>query len=111
VRESIVRQVVQEFNATKEELGPLLESFGKSAVVALVRQHHHTTGEDQGWLFDTLACIAQPSVLIDHPASWVFYGELTETRPHGTGQAMKRVRIYMDPESIDSIEVEVFEGD
>jgi len=108
MREHVVRAAVHQFGEVKKELEPLLESVGKGALVALVRQHHHTTGEDQGWAFDEITFERGLEGMNGHDPG-VLIGELTETRPASEGQAMKRVKIYLDPESIDSIEIETFD--
>jgi hypothetical protein len=97
VKEQTVAAAVQEFNRVKADLAPLLETMGAGALTALVRQHHHTVGEDQGWVFDT----------IEFDGS--FWGELTEERPGPGGPTRKRVKIFLDPETIDSIEIETFD--
>jgi len=103
MREHVVQAAVKQFNDVREELAPLLEELGSKALVALVRQHHHLTDQDQGWAFDSIR------YTVGHDARHgIFVGELTESRQASEGQTMKRVTIFLDPESIDSIEIETF---
>jgi hypothetical protein len=109
VREHVVAAAVAEFNDIKAELSPLLEELGPSALVALVRQHHHLTDADQGWAFNTLEFKQGPERMDGSPGPGVLYGELVESRQSSEGQAMKKVRIFLDPDTIDSIEIETFD--
>ena len=109
MRDHVVAAAVRQFYEVKKELEPLLETLGPKPLVALVRQHHHTTGEDQGWAFTSIGFDQGPERMNGDPGPGAFYGELIEARDTNEGQAMKKVKIFLDPDSIDSIELETFE--
>lgn len=108
MREHVVRAAVREFDRVRKELEPVLEAVGKGALTALVRQHHHPTGEDQGWAFTSISFSQGPQDPNGQSGPGVFWGELVESRPVAGGQAVKTVKIFLDPDSIDSIEIETF---
>ena len=102
---SSVLHAIVEFEDFRKELEPLIEQ-GVVDLTCLVRQHHHMTGEDQGWAFKTLS--AEESLT---RGEWVVWGELDESRKLSDGTvAQKTVRIYLDPETIDSIEFERYDS-
>lgn len=109
MREHVVRAAVREFNRVKDELGELVDVLPPGSLVALVRQHHHSTDADQGWAFSSLSF--EMGTAIDSTYPGILIGGLVESRPSSEGQAMKHVKIYLDPESIDSIEIETFDQD
>jgi len=88
---------VQRFNDLALELEELIRGLGLEALQCRVRQKGDAVSPDEGWMFHALGMDAGTGAV---------WGELTETRDG----RQKSVVVFMDTDSIDSIEFEVYHG-
>jgi len=93
MKASTIRYAVATFERLRDELEPVIEALGFTALQAMVRQRYHDT--DRGWFFTNIGFEEEVGA---------FWGVFHEER---NGKE-KEFLIVMDGESIDSIEFESF---
>lgn len=96
MKRETVEVVVKKFNETKKELASLIDAIGYRALTAIVRQ--------KGIVEDTVWSCQEIGFL---PNADAFYGKFFENR--GPGEQLKQVKVFLDLETIKSIEFEIFE--
>jgi hypothetical protein len=103
VKVPTIKYAVNTFNEMRGELGGLIEEIGLPALVCMVRQHHMDV--DRGWAFFEIGVDVLEEPGLDGVGQYVFWGKLIEDR----ADKEKTVMVIIDPETIDSIEFEVFD--
>lgn len=104
---SSIGYAIYRFNEIKAEFSELIEQLGLPAVVCFVRQKKTHTDVDNGWAFYEIALENGRRGDTEYLQAPVFVGRMREVRPDGKE---KMVEIIIDPETIASIEFEVFES-
>ena len=107
MKSSSIGYAIHRFGEIKEEFSELIDQLGLPAIVCFVRQKKTHTDVDNGWAFYEIALEDGrhgPTSYVQEP---VFVGRMREVRPDGKE---KLVEIVLDPETIASIEFEVFES-
>ena len=101
---SSVKYAVNSFADLKDDYDEVVSALGLHPLTCLVRQHYMDV--DRGWAFFDIGLDE-----VDHPGlddaarSWVFWGKLSEVR----GENLKQVQVFLDPETIDSLEFEIYD--
>lgn len=98
MKRETVSVIIQKFAETKKELALLIDALGHKALTALVRQKGK--GEDTSWACQEIGFL---------PNADAFYGKFFERRP--PNNTLKQVQVFIDLETIESIEFEIFEDE
>lgn len=98
-----VRYAVDSFLELRGQFLEVIQTLGLQALVCMVRQHH--VDVDRGWAFfevglDRVSSHSDADDVVDY----VFWGKMEEER----AGKHKEVMVILDPETIDSIEFEVY---
>lgn len=98
-----VKYAVKEFNELRDEWEEVIASMGLDVLVCMVRQHYMDV--DRGWAFFEIGIeeILEPG--LDGRGEYVFWGKMAEVRV----KKDKQIRVIIDPETIDSIEFEIYD--
>ena len=102
---SSVRYAVNSFNELRDEFEDAVQQLGLQSLICLVRQHHMDV--DRGWAFFEIGLDVLRQPELDDRGEYVFWGKMTEER---AGKD-KQVMVIVDPETINSIEFEIYEPD
>lgn len=98
MKRETIEVIVQKFNETKKELKPLIDAVGHKALTVLVRQKGKA--EDTIWACQEIGFL---------PNVDAFYGKFFERR--GPSNALKQVQVFLDLDTIESIEFEIFDDE
>ena len=99
---SSIRHAISAFEELTAELG-FIADLGLPPLKIMVRQHYLDV--DRGWSFIKLGIdeVDRPG-MDDESRSWVIWGKMAE--PDDAGD--KYTLVFLDPETVDSIEFEVY---
>ena len=98
MKRETIEDIIKKFSEAKKELEPLIEAVGYKALTVLVRQK--SSGEHTTWACQEIGFL---------PNVDGFYGKFFERR--GPGNALKQVQVFLDLDTIESIEFEIFDDD
>ncbi len=104
---SAVQYAITKFNELRGEFEDAIQQLGLQTLVCMVRQHYLDV--DRGWAFFEigLETLVDPAVGPQSPlpTEYVLWGKMVEER---AGKD-KQVIVIVDPETIDSIEFEIYD--
>ena len=106
MKASSIGYAIHRFNELKSELEGVVTELGLPPLLCFVRQKKNHTDVDNGWAFFEIDLKPGRRDGAEIFADLVFVGKMKETRPDGQE---KMVEIIIDPETIASIEFELFE--
>jgi hypothetical protein len=107
LKDSSIGYAIQRFNELRSELEDVSAELGLPPLLCFVRQKKNHTDVDNGWAFFEIDLKPGRRNEAEIFNELVFIGKMREVRPDGQE---KVVEIVIDPETIASIEFELFES-